>query len=130
MPRGDRTGPWGAGPMTGRSAGYCAGYGVPGQANPVGRGPGLGFARGWGGRFGGGGGCGYRHWYRATGVPGWARAGYSPFCGPTSMPPTAEQEATYLENQVSLLRDRLQAVEQRLTELRQGGETTGESHGG
>ncbi|MFO8052009.1 MAG: DUF5320 domain-containing protein [Thermoplasmatota archaeon] len=30
MPRGDRTGPWGAGPMTGRGAGYCAGYRHPG----------------------------------------------------------------------------------------------------
>jgi len=26
MPRGDGTGPWGLGPMTGRAAGYCAGY--------------------------------------------------------------------------------------------------------
>jgi hypothetical protein len=59
MPRGDRTGPWGAGPMTGRGAGYCAGYSVPGYMNPVGgygrgwgRGRGRGFGRGWGrGRF-------------------------------------------------------------------------------
>ena len=35
MPRGDRTGPMGMGPMTGRAAGYCAGYGVPGYANPT-----------------------------------------------------------------------------------------------
>lgn len=33
MPRGDGTGPAGLGPMTGRAAGYCAGYGVPGYAN-------------------------------------------------------------------------------------------------
>ena len=46
MPRGDRTGPWGAGPMTGRAAGYCAGYSVPGYMNPVG-GYGRGFGRGW-----------------------------------------------------------------------------------
>ena len=26
MPRGDGTGPRGLGPMTGRAAGYCAGY--------------------------------------------------------------------------------------------------------
>jgi hypothetical protein len=45
--------------MTGRGAGYCAGYSVPGYMNPVGgygrgwgRGRGRGFGRGWGrGRF-------------------------------------------------------------------------------
>lgn len=35
MPRGDGTGPAGMGPMTGRAAGYCAGYGVPGYVNPI-----------------------------------------------------------------------------------------------
>ena len=34
MPRGDRTGPAGMGPMTGRAAGYCAGYNMPGFMNP------------------------------------------------------------------------------------------------
>ncbi|MBA7496340.1 hypothetical protein ES702_06940 [subsurface metagenome] len=59
MPRGDRTGPWGLGPMTGRAAGYCAGYSVPGFMNPIpgfgrgwGRGYGRGFGRGWGRRRG------------------------------------------------------------------------------
>jgi hypothetical protein len=33
MPRGDGTGPSGMGPMTGRSAGYCAGYDTPGHVN-------------------------------------------------------------------------------------------------
>lgn len=35
MPWGDRTGPMGLGPMTGRAAGFCAGYTVPGYANPI-----------------------------------------------------------------------------------------------
>ena len=51
MPRGDRTGPRGLGPMTGRAAGYCAGYPVPGFMNPIpgyGRGFGRGFGRGYG----------------------------------------------------------------------------------
>jgi len=49
MPAGDRTGPMGMGPMTGRAAGYCAGYSVPGYLNTVGgRGPGLGFGHGYG----------------------------------------------------------------------------------
>ena len=33
MPRGDRTGPGGKGPMTGRKAGYCAGGDKPGYKN-------------------------------------------------------------------------------------------------
>jgi len=35
MPAGDGTGPLGFGPMTGRAAGYCAGYPVPGYMNPM-----------------------------------------------------------------------------------------------
>ena len=35
MPLGDGTGPMGWGPMTGRAAGYCAGFPVPGYMNPV-----------------------------------------------------------------------------------------------
>ncbi len=55
MPRGDKTGPDKAGPMTGRGAGYCAGYPVPGSMNPIGgygRGLGRGHGRGGGRRFG------------------------------------------------------------------------------
>jgi hypothetical protein len=35
MPFGDGTGPAGLGPMTGRAAGFCAGYPMPGYMNPV-----------------------------------------------------------------------------------------------
>ncbi|MBA7566370.1 hypothetical protein ES708_08061 [subsurface metagenome] len=55
MPRGDRTGPEGLGPMTGRAAGYCTGNDMPGFANFYpGRGFGreLGFGRGQQQRFG------------------------------------------------------------------------------
>ena len=34
MPWGNGTGPAGMGPMTGRAAGFCAGYPVPGYRNP------------------------------------------------------------------------------------------------
>ena len=51
MPRGDRTGPFGEGPMTGRAMGYCAGYDMPGFGVPgrgLGRrGRGLGWGAGW-----------------------------------------------------------------------------------
>jgi len=50
MPFGDGTGPRGMGPMTGRGAGYCAGFGQPGFANSI---PGRGwFGFGWGRRYG------------------------------------------------------------------------------
>ena len=52
MPFGDGTGPRGMGPMTGRRAGYCAGFAVPGFANPAGGRLGLGFGRGWGRAYG------------------------------------------------------------------------------
>ena len=69
MPRGDGTGPWGAGPMTGRGVGHCAGYEQPGFANP---GPGFaGVGRGPGG---GRGGRGFRNRFYATGLTGWQRA--------------------------------------------------------
>ena len=44
MPRGDGTGPRGFGPMTGRAAGYCAGYSTPGFANSYGGRMGMGLA--------------------------------------------------------------------------------------
>ena len=71
MPRGDATGPAGLGPMTGRAAGYCAGYNMPGYANPIGgRGFGMGYGRGFGfGRGSRGGGFGWRHRFFATGIP-------------------------------------------------------------
>ena len=40
MPLGDGTGPVGLGPLTGRTAGFCAGYPVPGYMNVI---PGQGF---------------------------------------------------------------------------------------
>jgi hypothetical protein len=65
MPRGDGTGPMGYGPMTGRGAGYCAGYEVPGYMSQISR---AGFGnRGCG--FGGfGGGRGRRNRFLATAV--------------------------------------------------------------
>ena len=72
MPAGDGTGPRGMGPMTGRGAGHCAGYDMPGYANPTPRrGFGLGWGRGWR----------RRNWFCATGVPGWARSGHAPAWG-------------------------------------------------
>lgn len=50
MPFGDGTGPRGMGPMTGRGAGYCAGFDQLGFANPI---PGRRwFGSGWGRPYG------------------------------------------------------------------------------
>lgn len=67
MPHGDRTGPVGEGPMTGRGMGYCAGCDEPGFANPAPGFAGRGAGRGQGGR-------GFRHQFHATGLTGWQRA--------------------------------------------------------
>lgn len=50
MARGDKTGPMGQGPMTGRSLGYCAGYESPGFTRGFGGGRGQGRGVGGGGR--------------------------------------------------------------------------------
>jgi len=47
MPRGDQTGSAGAGPMTGRGAGFCAGFNAAGF-QPAGGGFGRGCGRGFG----------------------------------------------------------------------------------
>lgn len=120
MPAGDGTGPRGMGPMTGRGAGYCAGYGAPGYANPM---PGWGFDMGWG--RGGGWGRGWRNMYYATGLPGWARYGYAPAWGaplaaaygPYGAPPTREQETEFLKSQAEMLKKELEAISQRIAEL-------------
>ena len=121
MPRGDGTGPAGMGPMTGRAAGFCAGYGVPGYMNPVG-------GRGYGG-WGRGAGWGRRNRYYATGLPGWARAGYGlPAWGGTVNPYayggapwapgfTAQQELDALKGQAEYLEDSLAGVKKRMKDL-------------
>jgi len=122
MPAGDGTGPRGMGPMTGRGAGYCAGYGAPGYANPM---PGRSFGMGWGRGHGGGGGRGWRNMYYATGLPGWARYGYAPAWGappaaaygPYGAPPTPEQETEFLKSQAKMLKEELDAISQRIAEL-------------
>ncbi len=65
MPRGDKTGPAGQGPMTGRELGYCAGYNQPGYATTCpkkGFGNGRGFGAGRGFRQCNGQGFGRRLW--------------------------------------------------------------------
>ncbi len=110
MPRGDGTGPAGMGPMTGRAAGFCAGYSVPGYVNPVyGRGAGLGFGRGLGRGFG-----------RGLGR-GWAAGAFYGAPYPAPYVPAEikpEQEADMLKQQARAMQDELDAVNQRIKELK------------
>jgi Family of unknown function (DUF5320) len=109
MPGGDGTGPTGMGPMTGRGAGFCAGYPVPGYVNAGG---GRGF---WGWGRGRGGGWGRRHWFHATGLPFWARMAQGFFGAPS-----ADQEREALRQQSQQLKGSLTAINQRLEDLEKG----------
>lgn len=123
MPGGDGTGPMGMGPMTGRAAGYCAGYTVPGYANPVPGGRFAGFGRGWFGRAGG---RGWRNRYYATGLP---FRGRSPYGGapvgayPYAMEPTAEEEMELLKEQSEALKQQLNEVQNRIDSLGKNSES-------
>ena len=118
MPRGDGTGPMGLGPMTGRAAGYCAGYAIPGYMNPV---PGRGYFGRGRGFFGRGGGRGRRNWYYAAGFPGWAGTsmGMPAFEGayPYAAEVSPEQEADILKNQADILKRQLDDVQSRISIL-------------
>ena len=100
MPRGDRSGPSGEGPKTGRGMGYCTGNEHPGYMNSFsnrawgyGRGfhggPGYGRGAGFGLRYGSG------HYYQG-GV-------------------ADVSEKTLIENEIRILKDQMSALEERLS---------------
>lgn len=100
----------GMGPMTGRGAGYCAGYGVPGYANA--------------GPFGSfGGGRGHRYWFRATGIPGYMR--FQGLVQPAFQGSDPASEVTALQAQARMLQEQLERINARLEEL--GGSAAGEA---
>ena len=124
MPRGDKTGPAGMGPMTGRAAGYCTGNAHPGFVTP--NPPGFSGRRGFGqmGR-----GKGHRNWYHRTGMPGWSRyeAGYPAWGGDAPYPMyddpymveeiAPDQEKGMLLGQAEMLKQHISEIEARLKEL-------------
>ena len=113
MPRGDRTGPVGMGPLTGRGVGYCSGSGTsdfatPGSGRWFGRGCGRGNER-WGD------GRGRRHMGYAFGMPGWMRYGsgrMDPVPGPSP-----EFEKQELKAHAEVLQRQIDEVNKRLDEL-------------
>lgn len=108
MPFGDRTGPLGLGPRTGRGAGFCSGFPAPGSMNPYGR---FGFS-GWGGR-----GRGWRNWFYATGLTGWQRAGAWPWLGTGFPAGPPENELALLKGQAGQLQSVLENIQKRIDEL-------------
>jgi len=110
MPGGDRTGPSGFGPGTGRAAGYCARYPAIGYMNPI-------LGRG----FGRGGGRGRRNRYYATGLTGWQRAAYGmpyavPYAAPYPPADARDQELAALKRQAEYLEDAMNSIKKRIQE--------------
>jgi hypothetical protein len=89
--------------MTGRGAGFCAGFAVPGYANPIGYG--FGFGRG----------RGFRRMFYATGLPGWAR--FSAQNANEAYFPSDADEKEFLKRQARFLENQLDDLKKRLDEL-------------
>ena len=96
------------GPITGRGAGFCAGFAVPGYVN---RGGGYGCG-------GGGRGRGWRHQFYATGMPGWARSGFGVGAAAGAVPTESEvetlkQQADFLQNSLTQINKRIDEIEKK-----------------
>jgi len=112
MPAGDRTGPWGQGPRTGRALGYCEGFDSPGYAIPPGGGMGMG--RGF--RFRGGWGIGRRYYgRRGCYAPEYYRYNIPPF--QRYYGPTGEDELKFLKTEAERLKRYQKDLEKRINDL-------------
>ncbi len=114
MPWGDRRGPEGMGPRTGRGLGYCSGYSSPGYTRRFGMGMGRGFGRGRGG------GRGFGRGWRGGGdyTP---RYNYDPLIGApypnTYMENTVEDERAYLSEVIVDLETQIKTIKNRIMEI-------------
>jgi len=113
MPRGDRRGPEGLGPMTGRGAGFCEGAAAPGFMN-YGTAGGFGAGRNYGGRFAGAG------FGRGIGRgPGRGNGrGFMPYYGAATQDVSPESEKGFIENEVTYLKNQLKSLEGRLSDMK------------
>ncbi len=118
MPAGDKTGPLGLGPMTGRGMGYCGGSAAPGYVAPIG-------GRGWGGGRGGGHGGERRYGRRygrgrhAASHPDQALGTWIPADGvsPRDPPPDVEHEMRVLSARAERLEGMLSGLRRRIARL-------------
>lgn len=114
MPSGDRTGPAGQGPATGRRLGYCSGFDSPGYLK--GSGGGRGRRAGFGFSFG-------RGMGRAAGYGRGRGWGYNfPEYGlmyrtPWAHPMTREEEISLLKEESEALKRSQEDIEKRLSDL-------------
>jgi len=114
MPAGDRTGPIGQGPVTGRRLGYCSGFDSPGFAKEAGYGMGRGFGYGRGMRYGRGMGFA-RGGGRGRGFWGF-NSGNMP-ANPMMQTMSREEEIKYLKSEADALKRSQKDIEKRLGEL-------------
>jgi hypothetical protein len=98
--------------MTGRAAGYCAGYPVPGRGFGRGGGWAAGRGRGWGRAFGWGRGFGWGPPPYSAPVYG---AAYAQSYGP-------EDEVTVLKDQARYFEEALQELKKRIEEIESSAE--------
>jgi Family of unknown function (DUF5320) len=101
MPRGDRSGPSGMGQKTGRAAGFCRGLNAPGFLN-------TGAAGGFGQGRGPGRGAGSGRGMNRGGQPSYTAPIYS-----------KEAEKGFVENEVTILKGQLKALEGRLVDMQE-----------
>ncbi|MBN1296653.1 DUF5320 domain-containing protein [bacterium] len=111
MPGGDRMGPAGMGPMTGRAAGFCAGYSVPGYANPVGGRGGMAWGRGGGMGWGRGRGRGWGWGFRSVpAIP-------APIAGTIPVPAPDEYRLDSLIQQAGYFKQALETIQKQIDDL-------------
>lgn len=109
MPGGDRTGPMGQGPLSGRGLGACGGYQSPGYFRPrLGRGFRRGMGRGFGRGFGRGQGYGWGYMPQVYGPPA------DPYY---TQPFSQEEEHQALSQEADYLKEQIKQIESRLKEL-------------
>lgn len=125
MPRGDKRGPEGAGQMTGRALGYCAGNDQPGfTANAAPQGAGRGFRNGagCGPGYGRGFGRGRRMGYGRSFLAARGRGAYAPAAADEEKnfdnQESRDREITRLENLANTLAGELEIVKKQIAELK------------
>lgn len=101
MPGGNRTGPFGEGPKTGKGLGFCAEQEQSGFQNPN-ENYTFGFGQGWRNRWD----RGRYHQFRT---------GFGHFPIGTS---TSVSEITLLENEARILKEQLATIEKQLSDLK------------
>ena len=104
MPYGNGRRPDNFGPMTGRKAGFCSGFSMPGYSNFKG-------SRFFGRGMGSGGGRGHRNLFYATGLPFWAREGYF------HKTLTKEEQIAFLRDEAIAVKTQMDMINGKISEL-------------